>query len=606
MYPRRAIALAVALCALMATARASAWQEAHQTGGDVEVHVDPAGVASIRDVLRWRVVRGPLHWIDLANVDASAVVEPAVSVAGEDGHTLSAHASRREGNVIRVEVDDAHAFMRGTFAFDVRWSVDGLKSGLIVRDGAAWRLAWSSPLATDGFEMAKTTFDLPAAREAPLAVFADTGAVDTGALSTLHREPASDVLELVRPHVARGESVTWALRLDPNALAAVVDPAVRPVAAIRPPAEPDRVREVSSALALLALAISFSALVAHKARGVAAACAARGVRSRSLAPLPDGLRAMAAGVLLAAGVGLQASDSLTPGTALVAAAILVAALRPPVARQAARGPGRWLALRPDEAFETAPGGAHPVDVLDASTRKGRLAALTAGLLVAGLAVAARRIDSHVPWLIALDAAVLVPLFGTGRSCDLPPDGACASSSWLATLFADLRAIGSLRVAPWARILAGGATADELRLLVLPRVVMPGVVGVEIGRAWSTTPAGWAATPEVLVRVLDGSSAAAKLALVLPGARALPGRRTDERVVRLTPRASTRTSLVALTRRLVEALTDRRAPSPAVDWAGPVERRVARAQPAPRGGPRRASALQAAPQRSPSVAASKAC
>ena len=77
--------------------------------------------------------------------------------------------------------------------------------------------------------------------------------------------------------------------------------------------------------------------------------------------------------------------------------------------------------------------------------------------------------------------------------------------------------------------------------------MPGVVGIEIGRAWSTTPAGWAATPEVLVRVLEGSSAAAKLAQVLPRARSLPGRRGDERVVRLRPRAGTRASTFALTR-----------------------------------------------------------
>jgi len=603
MYPRRAIALAVALCALAATARASAWQEAHQTGGDVEVHADPTGIVSVRDVIRWHVVRGPLHWIDLANVEATAVVDPSVTVAAEDGRTLSARAVRREGNVVRVEVDDARSFARGTFAFDVRWRFDALKSGAIVRDGAVWRLAWSSPLATDGFEMARTTFDVPAARDAPLAIFADTGAVDPGALSTLHREPATDVLELVRPHVARGESVAWTVRLDPNALAAVVDPRVRPVPAPRAAPEPNRVREASFAASLLALALAFGILVAHKARAFAALCAGRGVRPRAPVPLSDGLRATVAGVAFAGGVGLQSSGVLAAGTALVAAAIVVAALRPPAAQHAARGPGRWLALRPDEAFERPSRTGH---WLDGSTRTGCVSAAIACLATVGVAFALRRIDCHAPWLVALDAAVLVPIFATGRACDTAPDGARGAAPWLAPVYAQLRAMTSVRVAPWARFLSGGTAADELRLLVLPRVVMPGVVGVEVGCAWSTTPVGWAATPEVLVRVLDGSSAAAKLALVLPNARALPGRRPDERVVRLRPRASTRASTVALTRRLVEALTDRRAASTAPLWQGPVERRVPQACPAPRVADPGAAPSPPRPARSPAMAASKAC
>jgi hypothetical protein len=99
--------------------------------------------------------------------------------------------------------------------------------------------------------------------------------------------------------------------------------------------------------------------------------------------------------------------------------------------------------------------------------------------------------------------------------------------------------------------------DELRLLVLPRVAMPGVVGVEIGLAWSSTPVGWTATPEVFARVLDGSAAAAKLARDLPGTRVVPGRRPDERVMRLLPRAPTRAGAIALVRGLADALTDRR-------------------------------------------------
>ncbi len=572
---RWVVATAATFVALTAAGRASAWQEAHQTGGDIEIHVDPDGLASFHERVRWHVVRGPVHWIDLENVETSAVLDPAVAITTDDGRAFTAHLDRRDDHALRVTVDDPRSLMRGDFTFDVGWRVDWVKSGAITRDGSTWRISWSSPLASDGLDLVRTTLDLPAAREAPAVILADTGAVDESALATLYREPARDVLAIVRAHVGRGASAAWTVRIDPGALPAVVDPRLRPVAP-PPPPEPDRVPEVTWVASLAALALGFGLLVAAKGRAFAAACAARGVRARSLVGLPTPVRAVAAGLGLAAGVGLQGFGALNAGALVVALATLAAASRPPGARVAARGPGRWLALRPDEAFKRADDTAG--HWLDGGTRAGRRSAWLAGamLLIAG--VAARHIG-HVsaqgPWLVLLDATALVPLFFTGRASDLPPDGARAAAPWLSPVFERLRSIVSLRVAPWARVVLGGSTIDELRLLVLPRVVMPGVVGIEIGRAWSTTPAGWAATPEVLVRVLEGSSAAAKLAQVLPRARSLPGRRADERVVRLRPRAGTRASTLALTRGLAEALTDRRAAAPAKVWEGPAERRLPR-------------------------------
>lgn len=279
-----------------------------------------------------------------------------------------------------------------------------------------------------------------------------------------------------------------------------------------------------------------------------------------------------AGSLLAAGVALQAVEAFTAGAALVAVAALVAAWKPPSARWPVRGPGRWLILRPDEAFaragdtagRPAPGvGGASAGALVSGPVSAPVSALVAALvvaLVAVLIVVAQRFGTLVPWLVALDCAALAPLVMTGGARGLPPEGPAASAPWLAPVFERLRAVASLRVAPWARV-AGGATVDELRLLVLPRASIPGLVGVEVGQAWSTTPAGWAASPEVLVRVLEGSAAAVRLAQALPRARALPGRRADERVVRLRPRVGTRASTVALTQSLAEALTDRRSPSP---------------------------------------------
>jgi hypothetical protein len=559
-----------------AAANASAWQEAHQTGGDVAIHLEADGSATVHETIRWHVVRGPLHWIDLENVDSQAVLDPAVTVASDDGRTLTAHALRRDERAVRLAIDEPKAFMRGTFVFDVRWRLDLVGTGALVRDGAAFRLSWSSPLAADGIDSVRTTIDIPAAHEAPYVVFPDTGAPDETALSTLQREPQADVLELVRPHVARGESVRWALHVEPSAFSGIVDPRLRP-RPLAPPPEPDRVREVSLVLALGALGLALSLLVAHKAGAFASACAARGVRARALLPLSAGVRAGIAGAAFAAGVGLQIEGMLTAGASLVALAILAAACRSPSGPLPPRGPGRWLVLKPADAFVGRAGG----HWLDASSPVGRKAAAVAAVSVAVAAFFARRLGAEAPWLVVLDAAILMPFFATGRDIDLPPDAASAAAPWLAPVFDRLRSMASLRVAPWARVVA--SRVDELRLLVLPRAVMPGVLGVEVGRAWSTTPSGWAGSPEVLVRVLEGSSAAARLARLLPKSRAMPGRRGEERVVRLVPRRATRACTVALTQGLAEALTDRRvtpaSPGRPNGIRGGIERRVTPSRPA---------------------------
>jgi hypothetical protein len=103
--------------------------------------------------------------------------------------------------------------------------------------------------------------------------------------------------------------------------------------------------------------------------------------------------------------------------------------------------------------------------------------------------------------------------------------------------------------------------------------MPGLIGIEIGLAWNSTPVGWIGTPEVLLRVRDESPASAKLVRELPGARLLPGRRDDERVAQLVPRTPTRASTVALVQALVHALTDLRQVSTGVRWTAPERRAV---------------------------------
>ena len=574
---RHVLAVATAAIAMLAARGAHAWQESHQTGDDVRVQVDASGGAQVEHQVRWHVVRGPLKGVDLLGVDPAAELEPDVTILAENGKTLTAHASRKDDHTVRIAIDEPRLLMRGTFVFDVRWHMDLVAAHALTRDGATWRLSWSSPVATDGFDAAKTVFELPAAPDAPVAIVADTGAVDDAAVSSLQRDPATDVLELVRPHVGRGEAPVWTLRVDPRALRLVVDPALRPPSEAKPPPEPDRVRESLVGAGLGMLALFFGLLVHRKARAFAAASASRGVKSRALLPLPDGLRAAAAGLALAAAVWLEMTGRATWGAGCVALATLAAALRAPDCRAAARGPGRWLVLAPEEAFRRAPG----ITVAEVLT-----GGIALGMLVLAGAVA-QRLDAEGAWLVAIDAVALLPLALTGRPSQLPPDGARSAARWLERLYALLTRVALLRASPWARVPVDGVRPDELRLLVLPRAAMPGLVGVEVGLAWSQTPVGWASTPEVLARFLEGSAAAARLSRELPGARTVPGRRPDERVVRVLPRRPSQRHSAALIKALTEAFTDRR--TELAPWQGS-ERRSPMA---PRPGAGRAPPLVAA-------------
>jgi hypothetical protein len=572
MVVRRALAAAVAVVVLLVSGHARAWQEAHQTGDDVAVRIDDSGMAEVTHQIAWHVVRGPLKSVDVVHVDPSATLEPDVAIAAEDGRSLLAHASRRDDRTVRITIDQPRSLMRGNFTFDLRWRVDLVAAQSLTRDGATWRLAWSSPVATDGFDAAHTRLDFPAAPDPPQPIVADTGAVDDGAVMTLRREPGRDVLDLVRPHVARGEAPAWTVRVDPRALSQVSDPRLRPAEPSVAP-EPDRLREAATGAGLGAVALLFGLAVRRQARVFGLACAARAAVPRALLPLADGARAAIAGLALAGGAALELDRRASLGALCVALATLSASLRAPSSRPVARGPGRWLALRPEEAFPRSP----------AAWTADALGALVLLVLVAAAAVVGLRFDHEAPWLIALDATALVPLLVTGRVSQLPPHGARTPAPWLARVFVALRGAPELRVSPWARVPLEGNAPDELRLLVFPRAALPGLLGIELGLAFCRTPVGWSSAPEVLARVLEGSPAAVKLTHHLPAVRAIPGRRPDERVVRLLPRAPDRPATVALTRSLVEALTDRRAALSPMAWTAP-ERRAARPRPGAAGAP----------------------
>jgi hypothetical protein len=565
----RWVGFAGVLAAAFASTPARAWVESHQTGDDVRIEVGPDGVATIEHAIPYRIRRGPLRSFELTGVESGIVVEPIGTITSESGDELGASVTMLTDHVLRVAADEPRKLLRGDFTFHVRYKVDLVAAKELTRDGSLWRLAWTAPSATDGFDGAKYVFELPSAPEEPKIVRVDTGTIDDSALGQLTRMADHDELQIVRPHVARGEGVAWALRLDPHTFPAIAAPSVRESIPYADTA-PDTTRERWTAAAIGALALAYFFLVRHKGRAFDAACSGRGVTARALIPLGHGARGGVSALLLAGGAALEVTGSPTMGAGLVAAAMLTVSLRGPVSKSSPRGPGAWLPLRPADAFDVA---REPGHWLDVGTLSGRIALGAVSALVVGAAIAAQRFDGEAPYLVVLDALALLPLFITGRASQLPPDPARAPASRLEALYRRLSAVEALRTVPIGRIPTGDNRPDELRLSTTPRLAMPGLLAIETGIAWGRTPTSVASAIECLVRVQDGSAAARRMAIVAPFARSVPGRRMDERVLRIAPVATGRRAVVALIERLGQELVDRRAKIVAAEFRG-AERRTA--------------------------------
>ena len=81
--------------------------------------------------------------------------------------------------------------------------------------------------------------------------------------------------------------------------------------------------------------------------------------------------------------------------------------------------------------------------------------------------------------------------------------------------------------------------------------------IELVSSWPRTATGYAPRAEVLGRVHDASDAAARLPRIAPFARPVTGRKSDEKVIVLTPVLPGHAATLALVTRLVREVTDRR-------------------------------------------------
>ncbi len=526
----------VLLLLILASGEARAnYTEAHAAGVDVRAVIERDGRMTVTHVVAYRVVAGTLRSIALSGFEDDLRFRPTAAVTSSDGRTLGASVTRDDKDVLHVTVDDPKGLKRGDYRFELVYE-GSLVGRRLTRDGAFERVRFALPPMREPIDGARVVLELPSAPTEPRAITDGDMAADS---TNLRRTAERDELELVRPHVPKGDAATFFARVDPKALALVSDPALRaappmPAMDAAPERPPIGVALVvaACALALFAAALAKSRVLPPEAYG--------------LVPLPSSVRAALAGALFGAGVLVETQGRFTLGAALVAAAMPLSAWRIAARPRGVRAPSPWLATKPEDAFGVA---RSPADFLDATTRRGALVLAAFVALVAVACHLARAAGGAAPYLLAIDALAFVPTFFTGTSRQMPASAAREGAA-LAPLARALEGEEDLDVAPFAR-------DDEMRLFVTPRLAMPGASGIEIGVAWDRAGGALLASFDVLVRVHDGSFASAKMTSAYPTKRPLPGRKVEERVFRFEPEGPSVYAAASLVRDLAAVLRDRR-------------------------------------------------
>ncbi|MBI3204954.1 MAG: hypothetical protein HYZ29_25680 [Myxococcales bacterium] len=559
-FRRHVCAAAGFLIALLLPAWALAWVETATQSHVVTLDVERDGSATVSHEIVIRVKGGPLPAIELEGVDSDATVLPDATVSAAEGAalTLPLLLEKRDDGTLRAEIDHAKGVSRGKFVFRLAYRTRLGDRGLIRQQGSMAEVRWVAPRSTDGVDSARVLFRLPPGATEPRLPDGDEESGGTF-LSNLRRTGDKDELDIVRPHVAKGEPVVWRVLASPRAFDAFGrEEAAPPPSALRPVSGERPEQRLFGIAVLATVALLFALVVFAKWRLTTRACRARFAEPRALIPIPAAPRAVAAGGSLAGAVGLVLhTDHATWAGVLLAFAIVLAAQVTPRALPAPRRPGRWLPLGDDEAFRPST-PVLPGRWLDAGTLPGFSVFF---LFVIGFGVASVYFFLRSPYhgiCVALASAVLLPIFCTGRAGELPPHGATQPAPLLAWLAERLRQSPDLKAVAWARIPEGETAPDELRLLVMPRRAKLGLGAIEFGVEYQGALGGSVALPWVMVRATDGSEAHSALPRTVTWTR---GRKPEERSAVLRPKLPTRALCLSLIRSVTATLVERGGPRP---------------------------------------------
>ena len=375
-FRRHITTLCAAAGLALFSAPAQAWVESEVRSHVATIDVDRAGQAVVTQDLTLAVRGGPLPGIELAGVDLDAEPLPDATVSAVSGTKAQLSPTpllieKRDDGTLRIEIDRDKGLRTGVYLFHFQYRTNLLKRDLILREGNEAEVRWVGPRFNQGIDSARALFRLPAGPTPPVLPSADTtaGRVDDSDalggvfIGNLHRLADKDELDIVRPHVSRGEPVLWRVRTSARVFDAFANAPLTPhlamtgssahSLALGSAAQPRQRLTWWLCAALGALGYAFA--VAGKWRIFSGLCAACGATPRGLIRLPIGPRAAASGTALgAAFVSAAWFDQATLGAALLTLAMALAVQFAVPAKVVLRGPGQWLPLSDSEAFARSP------------------------------------------------------------------------------------------------------------------------------------------------------------------------------------------------------------------------------------------------------------
>lgn len=572
MSPRFSL-IGALVVALTFAVPARAWVERSVRSDAVIVDVEQDGTATISHEILLAIRGGPLADVSIEPVDADAELLPEATVTvAESGQAAGLPiplVPTKEGARLSLHVERDRGLRTGVYQVRFQYRTNLASAHRVEPSAEGTFVSWSGPGYPDGIDSARVVFRLPRAATPPRLRAAGAGSAiadDRNGvfLSTFRRAEGKDELEIVRPHVSKGEIVSWSVVVDPAvfgrpALGTNADPKAdvvpSPVLQAAPSARETQKHTPRPPIWLLGLfagsmAGLYGLLVACKAHWVAEACRRSRAVPRPLLPASTRVRVFMAtlGVACAfAGAALElpwvAATSLM--VALLSAVHLTATISPPL-----RGPGRWSNLDPSVAFEEPERPrATSGRLFDAGTPLGFI--LFCSLLVA-FAAAALFTGRHSPFhgvAVGLAASLLFPVFCTGREGELHDSSrGLAGLHWI---FGALARESRLEVSVIGRMPQGSDRADEVRVLVLPKRPVLGLIAIEVGFDAHSSPIGISSLPFVILRVTDGSPA---VECVPKGFLWTRGRSADERVLVLRPKVPARQVACDLARDLARRLS----------------------------------------------------
>jgi hypothetical protein len=565
---RLAAALAAAGLLLLASS-ASAWIELSVKSDNATIDLESNGAAVVSHEILLRVRGGPFKGLSVVGVDPDALPLPETSLASATSGRASGPeiplVAMVENGELQLTIEGGSRVGAGQYVLKLAYQTQLLSRGLIEPRNGQATLRWVGPRFNDGIDSMRVVFRLPHGSQPPRVPDADPAGGQLGIvaeydgvfLSDYRRADDKDELEVVRPHVAKGEPVVWRVQFDAASvgLGAKLEqtPMLEPKVS-QPPVFPSTGRRLRLGdLWLIVLSgLSYGLLVYYKARSMVRATARHGGTARPLVPWGPRLRALLAAlsISLASGLLLLSPLPLLSAPLLVWTMALATELAPSTPSPR-RGPGSWRNLSAKQAFARQSLPLAPGRWLDVGTLPG-LGVLV--LVLAGLSwLAARQFSLAAPRgvSIVIEMATLLPLFFTGRAVDLPAPGVTRARPLLRGLFRRLRREAGVHATMLGRFPQEQEHPDELRLLMMPHKALLGLNAIEVACEFYPTPFGLRAALVVLVRVSEGSPAYEALAHCSLWSR---GRTPGERAAVLRPRVPTVANTQALLCQLRERLS----------------------------------------------------